>query len=199
MIVQTEQDLLNFLEMFHIGTSSQLHKLFWPQTSLRYCNDRLLYHYKQQNLNRCRSTISNGYAYYINKKPVQVSHDLYRTEVFTAIKQRYEILDWSNEYTVNHIRPDARTNIVNQTMAFINDHETIFTVFIEIHLSNKFNFQKYIDFANSTNLKLKYGLPPRVLIVTDREVKIPNEALNIGFKFKVVGAEDMKGIDRIFF
>jgi hypothetical protein len=180
MITKRDQDILNFLEEFHIATSGQLHKLFFPKTSYQYSSGRLLYLSEQGHIKRTQNTIGNGYAYYADRKPVQLHHDLIRSEVYTSIKTKYNVLDWQNEAPVEHIRPDALT--------YINHSGIVFPVLIEIHLSNGFDFDKYkMDFIPI------FGTNPRVVICTDRELKLPQLAI----KFKLVGL-DMSGIDTLF-
>jgi len=87
--------------------------------------------------------------------------------------------------TVGNIRPDA--------FAYINDYGIVFPVFIEIHLNNKFDFDKYKEFVKNNDLRSMFGIIPRVIICTDRQVTIPN----IGIRFKVIGI-DMSGLELIF-
>jgi hypothetical protein len=180
MITKRDQDILNFLEEFHIASSGQLHRLFFPKTSYQYSSWRLLYLSEQGHIKRTQNTIGNGYAYYADKKPVQLHHDLIRTEVYTSIKSKYNVLEWQNEAPIEHIRPDA--------LCYINHSGIVFPVLIEIHLSNGFDFDKYkMDF------KPIFGTNPRVLICTDRDLKLPVSAI----KYKLVGL-DMSGLDTLF-
>lgn len=185
MITKRDQDIINFLESFHIATTSQIHRLFFAGTSDRYTRKRLKHLFDKKLVKRDRSTINNDYAYYIERKPCQVHHDLLRTEIYTQLKQQYNVLEWNNEYPVMNIRPDS--------FAYISDHGIPFPVFIEIHLNNKFNFDKYKELLENADLKAIYGIMPRVIIVTVQEIKVPN----IGIKFKVINL-DMKGLEAIF-
>lgn len=188
MITKRDQDILNFIEEFHIATSSQIQKLFFKNTSYRYSRKRLQYLFNQGFIKRTRSTINNDYAYYIGKKQSllqQVHHDLIRAELYVALINTYEILEWNNEMVIENIRPDALT--------YIRNHGIVFPVFIEVHLSNRFDFDKYKDFIRDNDLRAVFGITPRVIICTDRQVTIPN----IGIKFKVVGL-DMSGVDTLF-
>jgi hypothetical protein len=187
MITKRDQDIYNFIEDFHAATASQLHALFFNNTSYRYSRKRLQYLSEEGFIKRTRSTINNDYAYYIKKYSLlqQLHHDLIRTELYTHLKQRYYLLEWNNEMTIANIRPDALT--------YINDHGIVFPVFVEIHLNNKFNFDKYKELIKNNDLRAMFGIMPRVVICTDRQVTVPN----IGIKFKVVGL-DMSGLDSIF-
>jgi hypothetical protein len=179
MITKKDQDVLNFLTDFHIGTCNQIHKLFYNLTSIQYTRKRLKYLYDNDYIKRARSTIDNSYAYYIDRKPVQLHHDLIRAELYANIKSRYDLLEWTNEAPVSNIRPDA--------LAYVKHVGIVFPLMIEIHLSNGFNFDKYkIDF------KPIFGTNPRVIICTDREVKPPVYAV----KFKIVGL-DMSNLDSL--
>jgi len=180
MITTRDQDIINFLESFHIATSNQLHRLYFPATSYQYSRQRLRYLSDNLYIKRTRSTIDNSYAYYTGYKPVQLHHDLIRTELYTSIKSKYDLLEWHNEATVGNIRPDA--------LCYANHSGIVFPVLVEVHLSNSFNFDKYkMDF------RPLLGTQPRVIICTDRSVKLPVSAV----KFKLIGL-DMVGLDTLF-
>jgi hypothetical protein len=181
MITKRDQDVINFIEEFHIATSGQISRLFFSG-KYRYCMKRLQYMRDSGFIKPAKSTIDNCRAYYINKKSLlqQIHHDLIRAELYTAIRSRYDLLIWENEATIEHIRPDA--------LCYIKHSGIVFPLIIEVHLNNKFDFDKYknIDF------RTLFGLMPRVIICTDREVKLPVSAV----KFKVVGL-DMSGLDTL--
>jgi len=183
MISQNDQNVLNFLEDFHIATSGQVCRLFFPG-KYRYCMKRLKALREEGFIRRVHSTIDNSYAYYVGKKPVQVHHDLIRAELFASINEHYKIITWDNEEPVKHIRPDA--------VALILDRGITFPVFVEIHLNNHFDFDKYKELVRTADLRSIFGTNPRILICTDREVKLPVSAI----KFKLVGL-DMSGLDTL--
>lgn len=185
MITKRDQDIINLLEDFHIATTNQIHRLYFQTISYRYVAKRLEYLYSQNYIKRTKSTIDNCFAYYLDKKPTQIHHDLIRSELYSHIKNKYNVLEWGNETTIENIRPDA--------LCYINDNGIVFPILVEIHLSNKFNFDKYINLAQNNDLKLIFGIMPRVLICTDRGITIPNARI----KFKVVNV-DMKGLDTLF-
>lgn len=185
LITKRDQDIINLLDDFHIATTNQIHRLFFQNTSYRYTTKRLEYLFNQNYIKRTKSTIDNCFAYYTDKKPIQIHHDLIRSEIYSRIKIKYDLLEWSNEFTIESIRPDA--------LCYIKDNGIIFPLLVEVHLSNKFNFDKYLYLIKNNDLKQIFGLMPRVLIVTDRDIKIPS----MGIKFKVVDL-DMKGLDSLF-
>ncbi len=187
MITNRDQNILNFIEDFHIATARQIYGVFFDNTSYRYCNSRLLYLFNEGFIKRTRSTIDNSYAYYINKKPVQLHHDLIRSQIYVLLNHHYKVEAWQNEYTVENIRPDA--------FCIINDHDILFPCFVEVHLNNKFNFDKYSNLVKTTDLKAIFGLIPRVIIVTDRDIVTPS---NLGIKFKIVNFETTSGINNLF-
>lgn len=180
MITCRDQDIINSLEDFHIATSGQIRRLFFPKISYQYTCKRLQYLSDNLYIKRTRSTIDNSFAYYTGYKPVQLHHDLIRTELYTSIKAKFDLLEWHNEAAVGNIRPDA--------LCYINHSGIVFPVLVEVHLSNSFNFDKYkMDF------KPLLGTNPRVIICTDRGVKLPVSAI----KFKLIGL-DMSGLDTLF-
>ena len=180
MITCRDQDILNFLQEFHIGTSNQIHRLYFHLTSPRYTRKRLWYLVDCGLIKRARSTIDNSYAYYVNKKPVQLHHDLIRAEIYSHIKAKYDLLEWHNEAPVGNIRPDA--------LCYIQHSGIVFPLIIEVHLNNKFDFDKY----KNLDFKALFGVVPKVIICTDREVKLPL----LPIKFKIVGL-DMSGLDTL--
>lgn len=192
MLTRRDQDVLNFIEEFRVATSGQIHRLFFANKTRRYCQARLKYLLSNGYIKKINSTINNEFAYYLEKRSGQVHHDLIRAELYSNIKLKYNLLDWSNEQPIKNIRPDATAYLSNNNFAYIRDHGMVFPIFIEIHLSNKFNFEKYINLLKKTDLAALYGIMPRVIICTDRQVVISN----IGIKFKVVGV-DMSGLDSI--
>jgi len=173
MITKRDQDIINFVEDFHIATSKQIHRLFFPNTSIQYRCERLRYLCREKLLKRTRSTIDNCYAYYV-KKHSQVHHDLLRAELFVNIKAQYNLLEWSNEMTIGSIRPDA--------LAYI---ERGLPLMIEIHLSNRFDFEKY-----DTDFLPVFGTHPRIVICTDKTLRLPDR------RYRIV-TTDMQGLDRL--
>jgi hypothetical protein len=174
MITQRDQDILNFIEDFHAATTSQLHRLFFRNTSYRYSRKRLQCLYEQGFLRRMRSTINNEYAYYLKKPSMlqQIHHDLLRAELYVNIKERYKLLEWNNEMRIGNIRPDA--------VAYI---EYGLPLMIEIHLSNRFNFDKYKkDFVSL------FGTEPRIVICTDKALSLPDKRYKL-VKTDMTGAE----------
>lgn len=176
MITRRDQDILNFIEDFHAATTSQLHRLFFQGTSYRYGCKRLQYLYEHGFLKRMRSTISNEYAYYFKKPSMlqQIHHDLIRAELYVNIKERYKLLEWNNETPVANIRPDA--------LAYI---EYGLPLMIEVHLSNKFNFEKYRQ-----NFIPLFGIAPRIIIVTDKKINPPDS------RYRIVKT-NMQGVEKI--
>ncbi len=185
IITKRDQNIINFLEDFHVATSHQIHDIFFNNTSYRYTRMRLQYLFEQKHIKRIKNTISNGYAYYIDKKPLQIHHNLLRTELYVNINKLYNIVDWQNEIPIGNIRPDA--------FAYIEDNSIIFPVFIEVHLNNKFDFEKYKKLKQEFDFKLLFKFTPRVIICTDQELNIPK----IGYIFRIVNT-DMSGINKIF-
>jgi hypothetical protein len=193
MITQNDQSMFNFVDDFHAATTSQLRRLFFKKSSYQYTCKRIKYLADNGYIKQTKSTLDNGYAYYNGTKPVQLHHDLIRAELFVSLKDKYKVLAWNNEEKVKNIRPDATAYVNNSAFTYIDDHGIVFPVFIEIHLNNHFNFDKYKELIRTTNLKELYGIMPRVIICTDRQVTVPN----IGIKFKVIGL-DMSGLDTLF-
>jgi hypothetical protein len=175
MITARDQSIINFLEEFHIATSEQIQKLFFSPKNYRYCMQRLRYLSDNLFVRRTRSTINNCYAYYVDSKPVQIHHDLIRSEVYATIKSLYNVLEWHNEVPIGNIRPDA--------LCYIKEKSMIYPVLLEVHLNNKFDFDKYrMDFIPL------FGMNPRIIICTDRHISLPDR------KFRLVGI-DMSGIE----
>jgi hypothetical protein len=173
MITKRDQEILSFVEDFHIATSKQIHRLFFPQASIQYRCERLRYLCRENLLKRTRSTIDNCFAYYI-RKPAQIHHDLLRAELYVNIKEKYRLLEWHNEMPVGNVRPDA--------LAYI---EKGLPLLIEIHLSNRFDFGKY-----NIDLLPLLGTQPRIVICTDKNLRATDK------RYRIVNT-DMQGLDRL--
>lgn len=184
MITQRDQTVLNFIEDFRAATSGQICRLFFPG-KYRYCMKRLEKLCKDGHISRTISTINNCHAYYIGKRPAQLHHDLIRAELFVCMSEHYKVLSWLNEEPVKNIRPDA--------LALVEHRGITYPLFIEIHLNNKFDFEKYENLIRTTDLRQSFGMTPRLIICTDRRTAIPN----IGLRIKIIGL-DMSGIDALF-
>jgi hypothetical protein len=91
MITTLDQSVLNFLSDFHIATSGQICQLYYPG-KYSYCMKRLRGLNEDGFIKRMHSTINNCNAYYSDKKPVQVHHDLIRSELYMALKTKYDVL-----------------------------------------------------------------------------------------------------------
>jgi hypothetical protein len=182
MIMPRDQNIFNFLDDFHIATMKQIQRLFFNNTSYRFAADRIKYLCEHEHIKRIMSTIDKSYAYFTDKKPLQVHHNLIRAELYSHLLNRYHVTGWRNEYTINDVRPDA--------LCFIEHFGIEFPILVEIHLTNRFNFEKYKD----KDFKPYLGaIIPRVLICTDRQVTLPPYK---SVKFKVVGV-DMVGLENL--
>jgi hypothetical protein len=185
MLMVRDQNLFDSLIEFHIMTTSQIHKLYYSNTCLRTAQRRLSVLHERGYLKRILSTISNEHAYYLDKRPVQIHHDLIRSELYANMKTKFKVLEWGNEVTIENIRPDA--------LVYVEDHGIPFPLFVEIHLNNKFNFDKYRELTKSHDLRALFGILPRIIICTDRELTIQN----VGLKVKIIDLS-MKGLDNLF-
>lgn len=181
MIMPRDQTALNLLDDFHCATTAQIHRLIFPKTSYRFAASRIKYLYDAEYIKRTNSTIDKGYAYYTDKKPIQLHHNLIRTELYSHMMGKYNIAGWKNEHTIEGVRPDA--------ICFVEHSGIEFPIFIEIHITSKFDFEKYKD----KDFKLLGPVIPRCIICTDRQVTAPSYK---NVKFKVVGI-DMAGLDSI--
>ena len=186
MITKRDQDILNYLDDFKISTTKQIHRIFFNGLSYRCCARRLEQLEKYGHIKHTNSTIDISFAYYTDKKPVQIHHNLLRSEIYSHIINMYNVLEWHNEYSFQNIRSDS--------FAYIDDHGIPFPVFLEVHLGNSFNFDKYNILAKENDLKVIFGLMPRVVIFTDRNVSLPK---NSPIKFKLVDV-NTKGLDSLF-
>jgi DNA-binding Lrp family transcriptional regulator len=179
MITSRDQEILNVIDEFHVLTISQISRLFFP--SPQYARKRLKYLTDSGFIKRTRSTIDSSFAYYLDKKSLlqQIHHDLIRAEIYVSMSKLYEVLEWHNEFTIGHIRPDA--------LAYVRNKGIVHPVIVEVHLSKQFDFEKY-----RADLYPYFGVRPYVIICSEKLKNVPATQ-----KFKQV-CLDMSGLDALF-
>jgi hypothetical protein len=123
---------------------------------------------------------------YFKKKGI-LDHKVTLTEFYcNLLDQPGEILRFDSEVPLDGLQPDA-----------ICDYRYKLNVFqfcIEVHLSPvKFNFEKYDNFLNSGKWKEYFKSFPRVVIVTDKNIKVEHDKI----KFFIVSTKGT-GIEKIF-
>lgn len=158
MLTERDREVISFVEKFKIVKTSQIEQMFFK--SKPTCQRRLKMLADDEYLHRERGRVSLEYAYYYEKRPRYADHALKLVDFYIAMKP-YEIRRFDIEPRYDKVIPDAYMEAVCE--------RKIFAFFIEVHLSNQ-----GFDIAKYERLKLTWqGTFPRVLIVTERPLKVP--------------------------
>jgi hypothetical protein len=188
VIMETEQKVLDFLEVFKCATTSQLTKLFYMTTKYPYNKSRrrLKILYDDKHIKRERNSINMEYVYF-PKKNNQFNHSLILTEFYVQLQELAEIDKFEVEQPYGKIRPDG--------MCICGYKGFTHYFFIEVHISNnKFNQDKYISYYGSREWKQYFDVFPKVIIISDKKVELQQSPL----KFIQIkqNCEDIKNIFR---
>jgi hypothetical protein len=187
MIAKKDRDIYNFLDMFNSATTSQIYRIFYKGKTLRRCQDRLATLTNAQYINRVKNFLTGEYIYYTKlQKPEQIEHGYYRTELYIKLNERYCVADYDVECKgIPNIRPDMYIDVKLNNMLYM--------FFVEIHLHNRFNQDKYEQYYKSGLWRDKYKVFPRIIIVAHEPPRLQKTNLN----FKIVSTK-LNDIEKIF-
>lgn len=162
-----DSEILDFLEICP-SDSFTVQKLFFP--SIRTAQRRLNKLYDAKLIKRYRSHVTDGYIYYLNKKPLQVEHTLYVSKLYVYFIQKgYKILKFKPTPVLGNIIPDA--------IAVLEINGEIKTYLVEVEISNNSISQKLKNYNEFylRDCREMLGCKPPILFVTDK--KIPKTEL----------------------
>lgn len=185
MITPTDQQVLDFLEVFNCATTSQLTKLFY-NTKYPYNKSRrrLKILYDDKHIKRERNSINMEYVYYL-KKNNQFTHSLILTEFYVRLHELAEIDKFEVEQPYGHIRPDG--------MCICGYRGFTHYFFVEIHRSNnKFNQDKYISYYGSLEWKKYFDVFPKIIIISDKKISL--QPTNLKFIQIPTNCDNIKNI-----
>lgn len=187
MISSKDRDIYNFLDLFNVATTSQLYRMFYRGKTLRRCQDRLTALSKSGYINRVRNFLTGEYLYYVkSQKPEQMEHCYFRTELFLKMRERYTIKFYDTECLgMVGVRPDMYMEVQLRNALYL--------FFVEIHLHNKFNQDKYENYYKSGQWKERTKIFPRILIVAHNKPTLKPSSLN----YRIVPTS-LTGIDTAF-
>jgi hypothetical protein len=161
-LMKRDQEVIGLLEKFRVANTTQLRELYFKKVSIQYCRRRLMQLVENKHLRRCRSHIDMEYCYYLEKQPAQLDHKLYLLDLWLTCQKLYKIIQFEIEYTCGNLRADG--------FMIYEKAGVKYGYFIEIHLSNSFDQNKYETLYTSREWEKHFKSFPKVLIVTDKKV-----------------------------
>jgi len=168
-VLQRDRRLLNLIEDFGCASSSQIKALFFPDVSLRRCQQRLKVLTDKGRLKRFRDAVSAEYIYYQGKRPSEVSHMIARVDAYIKLSQLYRLSAFVPEYAVGNVRADAYFEI------WRNGNTVPY--FLEVQLSNYFRQDKYEKAYNSGVWLEQWDEFPAVVVVSDNNFRYKQSAI----------------------
>lgn len=162
MLTSRDHRIIRFISSFSCVTTSQLHKLFFPDVSVRRCQQRLN-ELTRGKLNRTRSVVSSDYIYYINDKPSQVEHMLTRVDAYIDLSTNYRLSEFVPEYSLCDLRADAYFEIWRNGYTY--------PYFLEVQRSPYFRQNKYEKVYNGGAWLDKWEEFPPVIVVSDNKIR----------------------------
>lgn len=135
-------------------------------------------------MKRDRSDLNSEYIYYQKKTPF-LYHQVLLVDVYLAfLRMRGKLIEFTPEVVMGDIRPDAKV--------LFDDGRYTHLILVEIHRNNAFNQEKYEDFYRTGEWKKYLPAFPKILIVSDRKVKLQETKL----PYYLI-PNDLKGIEGV--
>lgn len=167
-IVLTDRDnkIISFLQLYKCATTSSIAKIFF-NSSKRPCSRRLKYLREHGFINSSQEFVSLEQIHYVNKKPSQLRHSTILTNLIAKLhEQNIEILKDKVEFKVGNLRSDA--------LIVLRKNNKIYTYFIEVCNTKKFDNKKYIDLYKSNEWKKIFPVFPNIIVISDKSVDKTN-------------------------
>lgn len=165
MVTKRDLQVVEFLEKFHIATTSTIETLFYP--SNRVARNRLNALVDAKMVKRDRAGISCEYEYYI-RRPAQYRHSLLLTDLYREMHRRTELYKFIKEPKIGDIRPDALAGYKANGVAEV--------AFVEIEISHKgLDIEKYERLYYSGEYRKYFVDFPKLIVVSDRKVPKSNK------------------------
>jgi hypothetical protein len=191
-IMQRDRKAIEFIQLVGAATTSQIVRVMgcsdaMARRRLNIIMDELA-RAGDKSISRYRPDISSQYIYYTGRRPAQTDHSLLVTEVYVklfALPGRIEVFEI--EPVWDSLRPDAFCVFELRPGLFC-----WFTVEVERLTGNPFNQKKYEDFKTSGKWRDRFTAFPRVLIVTDKRIKITDTTI----RYTIVPT-NLNGLDQI--
>lgn len=174
VIQPRDKEAIEFIQRMNVATTSQIERACYGgnnQVARRRLNAIMgeLEKMGDRSINRYQPDISSQYIYYTGRKqPGRADHSIIVTEVYVrllALPGRIEV--WELEPDWGPLRPDAFCVFEVRPGLFV-----WFSVEVERLTGNPFNQKKYEEYRASKKWMDKFAAFPRVLIVTDKKVRI---------------------------
>lgn len=162
MLMSRDRRVLRFIDDFGCATTRQLKSIFFADTTLRRCQQRLKMLCSQKHLNRSRDVLGVDYLYYGNKRPREVAHMLARVDYYIKVNDG-NLTAFDPEYKLGNLRADAYYEVLGTPF------------FLEIQLSRHFNQNKY-ELAYQSGLW--DGEFPTVVVVSPHDIKFRESEIN---------------------
>lgn len=177
-------------ETVGVATCAQVGKVFFPQQKSAdvLTRKRMKVIADAGLVKRFKPELCGPYVYYKGRQPGIADHQLTVTEVYTRLAALPgKIATWEKEPVFGSLRPDAFCEIVRGSLHYL------YCIEVERMTGNPLNQAKYESYYASGEWRKRWPMFPRVLVVTDKKVKI--ESTYIRF---IIVPTDFKGLEGIF-
>lgn len=189
VLTKRDRDILEFVDKFGAATTSQIQRGCFKGikdiSAHKKAQARLTALYKTKHIKRDRAHLNTEYVYY-HKKTKLLAHQTLLVDVYLSLlKHPGSIKEFTPEIVLGDIRPDAKV--------LFDDGWYLHLFLVEIHMAtNKFGQEKYETFLRTRAYKRYFEVFPKVLVVSDREIKFQESRIPfVRIPF------NMDGIDRI--
>lgn len=166
MITSRDEKILELIEKVGAVKASHVQKIFMKENKQgRNISERRLKRLCELNMvHRTRAFINTEYIYY--QKKTLLEHKLVLSEFYTNLFELPgRILKFEVEHQLDDVRPDAICDYLYLS--------NVYQFLVEIHLATvPFDQSKYESFYSSGKYHQWYKVFPRIIIVSDRDIKL---------------------------
>lgn len=161
--------IIEFIDTVQFCTREQIQKLYFKNSSVRYCNRYMSDLVDNKMLNRKYYNLDvkvNPYIYYKDKRPNKkiLRHDLLLTDTIIKFMNVFSIKEIVKSPVIDDVIPDA--------MLVIRTGYSLQPVLIEVQLSKHDCFTKYYNFARKFKEYSQLDEKPILYVVTDLELNM---------------------------
>ena len=161
--------VVNFIDTVQFCTREQIQRLYFKNTSERYCNMYLTDLVSNKILKRKYYNLdikTNPYIYYKDKRPSKrlLRHDLLITDTIIRFMNIFSIKEIIKSPIIEDVIPDA--------MLVIRTGYSLQPILIEVQLSKHDCFKKYYNFAPKFKRYSNLDEKPILYVVTDLELNV---------------------------
>ncbi|MFI3211128.1 MAG: hypothetical protein R3Y64_08815 [Peptostreptococcaceae bacterium] len=163
-IILTDRDkqIIQFLKDFKVADTNTLANIFF-NGSARPTQRRLKHLTEHGYIKNFQENINLHKIHYVNKKPIQIKHNLILSSFITELKKLdIEIIKYKVPYKFK--------NIIADMFICFKYRNSTYIYFVEVENTKKFDLDKYLKLFDSGEYKEVFPVMPPILVISNKTV-----------------------------